>query len=139
VFYSVGSKPVEKTPEQMDMPRLEPVKENKKKESKKKKKETEPLPFVGFESTKSKTSTAEEYDPDGIDELPKDKDSLYQELIALEGRRYSLEKTFKELERSYTGGSIADLEYKNRSDDLKNKQDGISSRINKIRRLIASM
>jgi hypothetical protein len=142
VFYSVGSKPAEKAPIQRDMPSLEPIKESKKKESKKKKKASEPLPFVGFDSansSNSQTSTAEEYNLGDNDELPKDKDSLYQELIALEGRRYSLEKTFKELERSYTGGSIADLEYKDRSDDLKYKQDEITSRINKIRRLIASM
>ena len=74
-----------------------------------------------------------------IEELPKDKDSLYQELIALEGKRYSLEKTFKQLERNYNDGSISEIEYKNRSDNLKNQQNEITSRINSIRRIIASM
>ena len=97
------------------------------------------MAFVGFETVESKDSTAEEYSEVSTEELPKDKDSLYQELIALEGRRYSLEKNFKDLERNYTGGSIADSEYKNRSEDLKNKQDEITSRINRIRRVIASM
>ena len=36
-------------------------------------------------------------------------------------------------------GSIDDLDYKNRSDDLNSKLDEITSRINKIRRVIASM
>jgi len=139
VFSSVGNKRAEKLIPKNEYPKLEPSKEKKKKESKKKKKEDIPLPFVEFGSTESQTNTAEEYTSDSLEELPKDKDSLYQELIALEGRRYSLEKTFKEIEKSYNGGSIADLEYKNRSEDLKNEQDEITSRINRIRRVIASM
>ena len=137
VFSSVGNKRAEKVLHKQEYPSLETSKEKKKKESKKKKKEDDPIPFVEFGSIE--TSTAEEYTSGSLEELPKDKDSLYQELIALEGRRYSLEKTFKELERSYNSGSIADLEYKNRSEDLKNDQDEITSRINRIRRIIASM
>ena len=139
VFSSVGNKRAEKLAPKQELPSLEPSKEKKKKEAKKKKKENDTMPFVGFNSAESQISTAEEYSTDSTDELPKDKDSLYQELIALEGRRYSLEKTFKELERNFNGGSIADFEYKNRSEDLKNKQDEITSRINRIRRIIASM
>jgi len=139
VFSSVGNKRGERLAPKPELPSLEPLKEKKKKESKKKKKEDDTMSFVGFDSAKSQISTAEEYSTDSTDELPKDKDSLYQELIALEGRRYSLEKSFKELERNFNGGSIADFEYKNRSEDLKNKQDEISSRINRIRRIIASM
>jgi hypothetical protein len=140
VFSSVGNKRAEKLIPKPEYPSLEPTKEKKKKENKKKTKETDTKPFVVFDAVESQTtSTAEEYTSDSTDELPKDKDSLYQELIALEGRRYSLEKTFKELERSFNGGSVADFEYKNRSEDLKNKQDEIASRINRIRRVIASM
>ncbi len=139
VFSSVGSKRAEKIGDKSDFPSLEPSKEKKKKEVKKKKKEAETTEFVGFDSTESQTSTTEEYTSVSTEELPRDKDSLYQELIALEGRRYSLEKIFKEIERSYNGGSISDPEYKNRSEDLKNKQDEITSRINRIRRIIASM
>ncbi|MFX0186300.1 MAG: hypothetical protein ACFE8A_01040 [Candidatus Hodarchaeota archaeon] len=71
--------------------------------------------------------------------LPKDKDSLYQELIALEGRRYSLEKSYKELNKNYDSGMIDDYEFKNQSDGLKGNLDEISSRIAKIRRLISSL
>ncbi|MHA1986988.1 MAG: hypothetical protein ACW98D_10145 [Promethearchaeota archaeon] len=140
VFSSVGDKRAEKLMPKQEFPSLEPSKEKKKKETKKKKKETDTMPFVGFETVESQNgNTAEEYSDVSTDELPKDKDSLYQELIALEGRRYSLEKNFKELEKNYNEGSIADFEYKNRSEDLKNKQDDITSRINRIRRVIASM
>jgi len=75
----------------------------------------------------------------GADALPADKDSLYQELIALEGRRYSLEKSFKELEKSYQKGTIDDFEYKSQSDQLKFKLKEISDRINNIRRIISSL
>lgn len=139
MFSSAGDNRAARVIPKKEFPGLEPSKEKKKKETKKKKKDGDTSDFVGFKAAESQTSTAEEYNSVSIDELPKDKDSLYQELIALEGRRYSLEKTFKELERSYSGGSIADFEYKNRSEDLKNKQDDITSRINRIRRLIASM
>jgi hypothetical protein len=139
MFSLAGNKRSARLKPKPEFPSLESPKEKKKKETKKKKKGTETLPFVEFDTAAPQTSTAEEYASDNADELPKDKDLLYQELIALEGRRYSLEKTFKELERSYNGGSIADYEYKNRSEDLKNKQDGITSQINRIRRVIASM
>ena len=139
VFSSVGNKSVEKSPPPRDILSEEPEKEKKKKEAKKKKQDSDPIAFVGFDSVESSNSTTEEYSSVSIEELPKDKDSLYQELIALEGRRYSLEKTFKDIERSYNGGSISDIEYKNRSEELKNQQDEISSRINNIRRVIASM
>jgi hypothetical protein len=73
------------------------------------------------------------------DELSDNKDTLYQELIALEGKRYSLEKSFKELDTLYNKGSIADSQYKNESDNLKTKLGEITSRIYKIRRIISSL
>jgi len=114
------------------------VKEKKKKEEKKKKKggfkeKTSTMPFVEFGATKIEDSIST------TDELPADKDALYQELIALEGRRYSLEKSFKDLEKRYHKGNIDDFEYKNQSDDLKFKLNEITSRINKIRRVIAGL
>jgi len=139
VFSSVGNKPVEKTSTPVELPSLEPIKEKKKKEVKKKKKEIDAMPFVDFGSGGPEIGTQEESTSISSEELPTDKDTLYQELIALEGRRYSLEKNFKEVEKSYNMGSIDDLDYKNRSDDLNSKLDEITSRINKIRRVIASM
>ena len=142
VFSSVGTKPVEKTSTTMDFPSLEPVKEKKKKEvKKKKKKEADAVSFVNFGADAPQMNVQEEESTSSSTEedLPKDKDTLYQELIALEGRRYSLEKNFKEIEKSYNMGSIDDFDYKSKSDDLKEKLDKITSRINRIRRIIASM
>ncbi|MFX0028765.1 MAG: hypothetical protein ACFE8B_06120 [Candidatus Hermodarchaeota archaeon] len=136
VFSSVGSKPDESP--SLEFPSLEPVKEKKKKEEKKKKKETEAVSFVNFGDETPLVSSQETSSSD-TEELPRDKDTLYQELIALEGRRYSLEKNVKEVEKSYNMGSIDDYEYKSQSDDLKEKLDEITSRINRIRRIIASI
>ena len=78
--------------------------------------------------------------PSAEDEpLPTDKDSLYQELIALEGKRYSLEKGYKELSSNYNNGIIDDYEYKNQNEGLRSNLEEISSRIAKIRRLISSL
>jgi len=126
----------------MDFPSLEPVKEKKKKEvKKKKKKEADAVSFVNFGADAPQMNVQEEESTsfNTEEDLPKDKDTLYQELIALEGRRYSLEKNFKEIEKSYNMGSIDDFDYKSQSDDLKEKLDKITSRINRIRRIIASM
>lgn len=73
------------------------------------------------------------------DELPDDKDALYQELIALEGRRYSIEKRVKELETSYNKGSISDIQYKSSNEEIEAKMQEITTRINTIRRLISSL
>ena len=146
VFSSVGDKTSEKLPKLDEAFSQLPVKEKKKKEDKKKKKEekaekkkTETMPFIEFSGTPPEISSYDEYETSAAEELPSDKDSLYQELIALEGKRYSLEKNFKEVEKSYNTGSIDDLEYKKQSDELRVKLEGITSRINKIRRFISSL
>jgi len=144
VFSSVGEKSTEtpfKVPEQ---PEPDIDLEKKKKSEKKKKKEdilpqTAPSTFVNLGGPQPEMKSESQFTVADIEDLPADKDSLYQELIALEGRRYSLEKTFKELERNYNKGSIADLQYKNQSDNLKKKLNDITSRINKIRRIISSL
>jgi hypothetical protein len=97
------------------------------------------MPFVGFNDLKTKTSKTAGSETDIEEVLPSDKDSLYQELIALEGKRYSLEKTFKELEKTYSMGSIDDYEYKKQGDELRGRLNGITSKINKIRRVISSL
>ncbi|MFX1315024.1 MAG: hypothetical protein ACFE9T_04120 [Promethearchaeota archaeon] len=136
VFSSVGDKNSDNSEQVIGRLGGMLVKEKKKKEEKKKKdihEKTSTMPFVEFSATKS-----EEIIPE-TEELPTDKDALYQELIALEGRRYSLEKSFKDLEKRYHKGNIDDFEYKKQSDDLKFKLNEITSRINKIRRVIAGL
>ncbi len=87
----------------------------------------------------SKPSIRPEITQTNIEDLPKDKDSLYQELIALEGKRYSLEKEFKTFENRYEKGSIDENNFKNQSLQIKFKLDEITSRITSIRRIISSL
>ncbi len=96
--------------------------------------------FVNFGSTPRTESTSKSTQQyTSGEELSDNKDTLYQELIALEGRRYSLEKSFKELDTLYNKGSIANSKYKDESDNLKSKLGEITSRIYKIRRIISSL
>jgi hypothetical protein len=96
--------------------------------------------FVNFGSTPQTESTSKStHQYTSGEELSSDKDTLYQELIALEGRRYSLEKSYQELDTLYNKGSIANSKYKDESDNLKSKLGEITSRIYKIRRIISSL
>jgi hypothetical protein len=131
VFSSVGEKTTESKEKKVELKAPKrPIKE-----------ETEEKPpiasFINF--NQSKKPISENVTRTIKEELPTDKDSLYQELIALEGKRYALEKNFKELDMNFQKGSIADSQYKNQSNILKNKLEEITSRINKIRRIIASL
>jgi len=135
VLSSVGEKNIEKLPSLDDTFTTVSKKEKKKKKEEK----TDTMPFVEFDNSKPESMEYHEPEETVEEELPTDKDSLYQELIALEGKRYSLEKTFKELEKIYSTGSIDDSEYKKQSDELRARLNGITSKINKIRRVISSM
>ena len=108
VQVSVGEKTFGKPPTLDEAFSTFPAKEKKKKDEKKKKKEelaeiqeTDAKAFVGFGFTKPEITSDDESEKSIEEELPSDKDSLYQELIALEGKRYSLEKNYKDLEKSY--------------------------------------
>ena len=131
VFSSVGEKSSESKEKKAE------VKEPKMNLNNEKGEGPQVTPFINFNQSKQAVKESEIMGPE--EELPTDKDSLYQELIALEGKRYSLEKDFKELDTNYQKGSIADIQYKNESVVLKNKLNDITSRINKIRRIIASL
>ncbi|MFX1502592.1 MAG: hypothetical protein ACFFDH_16645, partial [Promethearchaeota archaeon] len=146
VFSSVGEKTTEKLSTLDEAFRKTPEKEKKKKDDKKKKKEeklepskTDTVAFVEFGNSSLEKAETSENESSVEDELPSDKDSLYQELIALEGKRYSLEKYFKEIENSFATGSINDAEYNKQSNDLRIQLDNITSKINNIRRVISSL
>jgi len=146
VFSSVGEKTTEKLPKVNEVFEPLPVKQKKEKDEKKKKKEEKELvkkpeakPFIEFGGSKPEIISYNESETTITEQLPKDKDSLYQELIALEGKRYSLEKNFNEIEKSYNAGSINDSEYQNQSEELREKLENITLRINKIRRVISSL
>ena len=142
VFSSMGNKKSEKPKEVPNFTEIPSRVEVKKKEEKKKKsskdvQEPEVMPFIDFNNTDASIEST--FDSPNLDNLSDDKDTLYQELIALEGKRYSLERSFKDLEKSFNKGSMSNSEFKNQNIDLKTKMDEITSRINKIRRLISSL
>jgi hypothetical protein len=144
VFSSVGEKTTEGLPTLDEAFSSLEVEEKKKKVDKKKKKEDkvkkpDTASFIEFGVSKPEMGEYGEKETFTEEELPSDKDALYQELIALEGKRYSLEKSFKEVEKGYSSGSFDDYEYKKQSDVLREKLDTITSRINRIRRVISSL
>lgn len=116
-------------------------KKDAKKEAKKstKKEKEAPSPTI-IEDLKPQLVTKE---PDiaaiDLNKFPKDKDSLYQDLIALEGRRYSLERSLKQLQSELEEKSVDKHEYENRSSDLKSKMKKISQSINLIRKNISKL
>ncbi len=142
VFSSVGTKPKDKPQEIIGFNEKPPNIEEKKKDGKKKKKSKNPqeptvMPFIDF--NESMASVQPDLETPNLDNLSDDKDALYQELIALEGRRYSLERNFKDVEKNFNKGSISEADFKRQNNILKKQLDEITSRINNIRRLISSL
>jgi len=142
VFSSMGNKNSEKPKEVPNFTEIPAKVEVKKKEEKKKKaskdvQELDVMPFIDF--NKVDVSMESTFDSPNLDNISDDKDTLYQELIALEGKRYSLERSFKDLEKGINKGSMSNAEFKSQNNDLKTKMDEITFRINKIRRLISSL
>ena len=144
VFSSVGTKSSEKSQKIIGF-NEKPAKEEKKKEDKKKRKskdsidikEPAVMPFINF--NESEPDTGPDLEVPDLDNLSNDKDKLYQELIALEGRRYSLERNFKDVEKNYNKGSISEADFKRQNNILKKQLNEITSRINNIRRIISSL
>jgi hypothetical protein len=141
VFSSVGETSKEKSKGEKEISDTLPYKEKKKKKNEEKEQiiDSKASPFVEFGIPKPDNQAYLESETSSIEDLPKDKDSLYQELIALEGKRYSLEKNFNEIEKLYSIGSISDTEYQSQSEELRKRLDNITSRINNIRRVISSL
>ncbi|TET01414.1 MAG: hypothetical protein E3J90_03270 [Promethearchaeota archaeon] len=142
VFSSMGNKSSVKPKKITGLTEIPAKVEVKKKEEKKKKaskdtQESEVMPFIDF--NKVDVSMESSFDSPNLDNISDDKDTLYQELIALEGKRYSLERSFKDLEKGFNKGSIPESEFKKQNNGLKTKMNEITSRINKIRRLISSL
>ncbi len=142
VFSSMGNKGSNKPQEIVSPTKKQVVIEEKKRDDKKKKKEinfqeSNVMPFINFNDVK--VSDEPDFSTPTLDSLSNDKDTLYQELIALEGKRYSLERSFKDLEKDYNKGSISELDFKNKNNNLKNQLNGITSRINRIRGLISTL
>ena len=141
VFSSVGTKP-EEPPLVIPVPVEKVSQKESKKEGKKESKKKQKTEIIVEESKipiPSKSRAAKKEPELDIEALPKDKDSLYQQLIAFEGRRYSLEKAYKDLTKSYSNGKIDEFEFNNQSENLKQILNEVSSRITEIRRIISSL
>jgi len=65
-----------------------------------------------------------------------DPETLYQELISLEGKRYSIERSIRDLKTDRENGILSDQEYKEKLSQLLNKLQSISKRIESIREKI---
>ena len=144
VFSSMGNKSSSKPQEIVSSPKKQIKIEEKKKDDKKKKKEknsqeSNVTPFINFND--ANVSDEPDFSTPGNDSpmISNDKDTLYQELIALEGKRYSWERNFNDLEKDYNKGSISELDFKNKNNNLKNQLNAITSRINRIRGLISTL
>jgi len=142
VFSSMGKKGSSKPQEIISSTKKQIVIEEKKRDDKKKKKdmnfqESNVASFINFNEVN--VSDEPDFSTPSLDGLSNDKDTLYQELIALEGKRYSLERNFKDLEKDYNKGSISELDFKNKNNNLKNQLNAITSRINSLRSLISTL
>ncbi len=63
----------------------------------------------------------------------KDQDKLYQELITLEGKKYSLERKLRDLKAIFDSGAMTESQYKSSSNEKLAELKGISAEIDKIR------
>ena len=137
VFSSVGTKQEEQTAVITEPVEIISQKDSKKESKKKQKSEvTVEEPMITIPSKPQAVKKEPQLD---LEALPKDKDSLYQQLIAFEGRRYSLEKAYKDLTKSYSNGKVDEFEFNNQSENLKQILNEVSSQITEIRRIISSL
>ena len=65
-----------------------------------------------------------------------DPETLYQELIGLEGKRYSIERSIRDLKTDRENGTIGDHEYKEKLSQFVDRLQKISKRIDIIREKI---
>ncbi len=71
-----------------------------------------------------------------VETLPDTKDGLYQALIALEGKRYAIERARKDLRADLDKGIIKAPAYEGKLVDLKAEMDKIADKIKEIREKI---
>jgi hypothetical protein len=71
-----------------------------------------------------------------VEMLPDTKDGLYQALIALEGKRYAIERARKDLRADLDKGIIKAPSYEQKLADLKAEMDKIADKIKEIREKI---
>ncbi|NHI91390.1 MAG: hypothetical protein EAX96_02730 [Candidatus Lokiarchaeota archaeon] len=62
-----------------------------------------------------------------------DQDKLYQELITLEGKKYSLERNLRDIKSIFESGALTESQYKSQYNEKLNELKGISQKIDNIR------
>lgn len=67
------------------------------------------------------------------------KDELYQELIALEGKKYAIERARKDMRGKHEKGQVPDVEYKTAIERFKYDLEHISDKINDLRRRVQTL
>ena len=67
---------------------------------------------------------------------PLSKDELYQELIALEGKKYAIEKTRKKIKVKHEKGDLTNAQFITATDRIKYDLEHISGKINDAREKI---
>lgn len=67
------------------------------------------------------------------------KDELYQELIALEGKKYAIERARKDMRAKHEKGQVPDVEYKTAIERFKYDLEHISDKINDLRRRVQTL
>jgi predicted nucleic acid-binding Zn-ribbon protein len=90
-------------------------------------------PELGVDASQELSSSASE-DSSVSREASADPEMLYQELISLEGKRYSIERSIRDLKTDRENGVLNDAEYKDKISQLLNKLQTISKRIEEIRK-----
>ncbi|MBN2154573.1 MAG: hypothetical protein JW776_00830 [Candidatus Lokiarchaeota archaeon] len=116
------------------------TKHNNKDKKQKTKKKT-PKNIAEEESKPSKSLPLEELDfsEQKIPYEQMDKTQLYQELIALEGKKYAIEKSRKDYKSKHQKGLISNGNYAAQLDRFKYDLNYISKKINEIRQRIQSL
>jgi hypothetical protein len=90
-------------------------------------------PELGIDTSQEPSSSISEGAP-ASGESGADPETLYQELISLEGKRYSIERSIRDLKTDRENGVLNDAEYKDKISQLLNKLQSISKRIEEIRK-----
>ncbi len=94
---------------------------------------SEEVEIIEEQSPTNESSQSAQLFPQGGTDSSSDPETLYQELISLEGKRYSIERSIRDLKSDRENGVISDHEYKEKLSQLLNKLQTISKRIGAIR------
>ena len=73
------------------------------------------------------------------DSKPLTKDELYQDLIALEGKKYAIEKTRKKIKVKHDNGDITNAQFITATESIKRDLEHISGKINDAREKIQAL